>query len=217
MFERILVISPHTDDGELGCGGSIAKFVDEGKEVFYVALSACEKSVPKGMPGDTLKKEVKKATAELGIKKDNLLLFDFEVRNFPSNRQAILDTLLGIRKKIRPDLVFAPSSHDTHQDHKVTREETLRAFKQCTILGYEQPWNNITFSTDAFITLLKKNVDRKISALKCYESQKGRRYMKADYIRSLAVTRGVQIDTEFAETFEVVRWIINRHKEGAHE
>ena len=44
MFERILVISPHTDDGELGCGGSIAKFVDEGKEVFYAALSTCEKS-----------------------------------------------------------------------------------------------------------------------------------------------------------------------------
>ena len=45
-FKRILVLAPHTDDGEFGCGGSIARFIEEGKEVFYVAFSAAEKSVP---------------------------------------------------------------------------------------------------------------------------------------------------------------------------
>lgn len=208
MFKRILIISPHTDDGELGCGGSIAKFVEECKEVFYVALSACEKSVPKEFPPDILKKEVEKATGALGIKKENLLLFDFEVRNFPENRQAILDTLLEIKDKIKPDLVFTPSSYDIHQDHKVTREETLRAFKQCTILGYEQPWNNISFNTDAFIQLHEKHVKKKANALRCYDSQKNRKYLNEKFITSLAVTRGVQINVDYAETFEVVRWVM---------
>jgi len=208
MFKKIVVISPHTDDGELGCGGSIAKFVEEGKEVFYIALSKCEKSIPTGLPKDILKKEVEKATAELGIKRENLLLFDFEVRDFPNQRQAILDTLLEIKKKIKPDLVFTPSSYDIHQDHKVTREETLRAFKQSTILGYEQPWNNISFNTDAFIPLQENHVQKKIKALQCYESQKNRKYLNENFIRSLATTRGVQINVDYAEALEVVRWII---------
>ncbi len=75
------------------------------------------------------------------------------MREFPKFRQEILDALIRLRKKIQPDMVFTPSRYDTHQDHKTTVEETMRAFKQCTILGYEQPWNNITFNTLAFVPL----------------------------------------------------------------
>jgi LmbE family N-acetylglucosaminyl deacetylase len=208
MFRRILILSPHTDDGELGCGGSIAKFVEEGKEVYYVALSACEKSVPEGFPEDILKKEVKAATTALGINESNLMLFDFEVRSFPRFRQEVLDTLIKMRKEISPDAVFTPSSFDTHQDHKVVMDETLRAFKQCTILGYEQPWNNITFNTTAFIPLEERHIVLKVKALMCYESQIGRPYFSDVFIKSLARTRGVQVNTNYAEAFEVIRWII---------
>ncbi len=162
MFKRILILSPHTDDGELGCGGSIAKFVEDEIEVYYAALSSCERSVPENYPKNILKKEVLEATEILGISKENVLLYDFEVRKFPTFRQEILDSLIDIRREISPDVVFTPSSYDTHQDHKVTREETLRAFKGCTILGYEQPWNNLTFDTTAFIPLDKRHIERKI-------------------------------------------------------
>ncbi len=208
MFERILVLSPHTDDGELGCGGSIARFVEEGKEVFYVALSSCEKSVPLGCPKDILREEVKKATKILGIKRENLMILNFEVREFPRSRQEILDALIDVRRIVEPDMVLTPSSYDTHQDHKVTREETLRAFKGCTILGYEQPWNNITFDTIAFVILDERHVEKKIRALKSYESQKDRAYFSEDFVRSLARTRGIQINAKYAEAFEVIRWII---------
>ncbi|WP_202320057.1 PIG-L deacetylase family protein [Archaeoglobus neptunius] len=207
-MRRVLVLSPHTDDGELGCGGSIARFVEEGVEVYYVALSACEKSVPEEFPPDILKREVREATKILGVDSSNLLLYDFEVREYPILRQKILDTLIEIREEVKPDWVFAPSSFDTHQDHKVTREETLRAFKKYTILGYEQPWNNITFNTTCFIKLEERHVDKKIEALECYESQRDKAYIGEKFIRSLTRTRGVQIDAEYAEAFEVIRWII---------
>ena len=71
-FYTILVLAPHTDDGEFGCGGSISKWVNEGKEVYYVAFSSAEKSVLKEMPKDILK-EVQEATKVLGIK-NNLIL-----------------------------------------------------------------------------------------------------------------------------------------------
>jgi LmbE family N-acetylglucosaminyl deacetylase len=206
MEKTILIISPHTDDGELGCGGSITRFVEEGYHIEYVALSSCEKSVPAGCPRNILKKEVKKATKILGIKKP--ILCDFEVREFPKFRQPILDTLIKLRNKIQPDFVFTPSRYDTHQDHKTTVEETMRAFKKCTILGYEQPWNNITFNTLAFIPITQNHVQKKIDALACYETQKDRSYLNPDFIRGLALTRGTQIEEEYAEAFEVIKWVI---------
>jgi LmbE family N-acetylglucosaminyl deacetylase len=206
MTKKILVISPHTDDGELGCGGSIAKFIEEGNDVEYVALSCCEKSVPPEFPPDILSQEVKLATKILGIKKP--ILLSFEVREFPRFRQEILDALIRLRNKIQPDIVFTPSRSDTHQDHKTTVEETMRAFKKCTILGYEQPWNNITFDTHAFISLREIHVQKKIDALACYETQKERAYLNPDFIRGLALTRGTQIEETYSEAFEVIKWVI---------
>ncbi|OYT25736.1 MAG: LmbE family protein [Candidatus Altiarchaeales archaeon ex4484_96] len=208
MFDNILVLSPHTDDGELGAGGCIARFVSEGKRVSYVALSACEQSVPDEFPPDILKQEVKKATKVLGISSDDLLLYGFEVRMFPQHRQEILDTLLEVRDRVNPDLVLTPSSFDTHQDHEVVRAESLRAFKMCSILGYEQPWNNITFNTSAFVSLSEGDVRKKIDALECYVTQKDRKYLNEEFIRGLATTRGTQINEKYAEAFEVIRWVI---------
>ena len=206
MASTALIISPHTDDGELGCGGSIARFIEEGWQVYYVALSSCEKSIPADYPPDILKCEVREATKVLGI--EDPILFEFEVRDFPKYRQEILDELIKLRNTLRPDMVFTPSSYDNHQDHKTTREETLRAFKQCSILGYEQPWNNITFNTEAFISLTEQHLQKKIAALRCYRTQAHRPYLREEFIRGLAATRGVQIEEHYAEAFEVIKWVL---------
>ena len=167
---------------------------------------AVKNQYPPQYPRDILSREVKAATKILGIK--NPILFSFEVREFPKFRQEILDALIRLRIKIQPDMVFTPSRFDTHQDHKTTVEETIRAFKQCTILGYEQPWNNITFNTLAFVPLKEEHVHKKIDALNCYETQKERSYLNPDFVRGLALTRGTQIENTYAEAFEVIKWII---------
>jgi len=207
-LERVLVLAPHTDDGEFGCGGSIVRLIEEKNEVFYVAFSAAEKSVPPGFPEGILRKEVKEATAKLGIKESNLVLFEYDVRNFPSFRQKILDDMIELNNEIKPDIVFLPSTRDTHQDHKVITEEGFRTFKKITMLGYEIPWNNLTFDTNAFIFLEERHVEKKLDALRCYISQLGRSYATAEFIRSLAITRGTQIGAKFAEVFEVIRWVL---------
>jgi len=207
-YKKILVLAPHTDDGELGCGASIHKFASEGKEVFYVAFSICTKSLPEHMHPMTLANEVKKATEILGVKKENLVLFDFDVRHFPSHRQEILEEMVKLNASIKPDLVLMPNVNDIHQDHQTIYAEGLRAFKQTTILGYELPWNNLIFTTNTFIKLDEANIKQKIAALNEYKSQSARTYLNEDFIRSLARTRGVQIGTDYAEAFELVRWII---------
>jgi hypothetical protein len=69
-------------------------------------------------------------------------------------------------------------------------------------------WNNLTFNTTSFVKLKEDNIRKKIEALKEYKSQNGRDYISEEFILSLARTRGVQIGCQFAEAFEVIRWIL---------
>ena len=66
-WQRVLVLAPHTDDGEFGCGGTMARLVEAGIEVHYVAFSIATRSLPSGFAPDTLAREVREATAELGL------------------------------------------------------------------------------------------------------------------------------------------------------
>ena len=207
-FKRVLVLAPHTDDGELGAGGTIAKLIENGADVYYAAFSTAEESVPAHLPKDILKTEVKAATLELGISNSNLRIFNYRVRNLNYQRQDILEDLIKLRAEIKPDLVFLPSIHDIHQDHITIAQEGIRAFKASTILGYELIWNNLTFNTTSFVILNESQVTKKYNALKEYKSQGQRDYMSRDFIFSLAKTRGVQIGTDYAESFEVIRFIL---------
>ena len=204
---KVLVLAPHTDDGELGCGGTIARFCEEGRDVYYAAFSSAKRSVPSGYPEDILSREVKAATKILGIKAENLLLFDYEVRKFSYVRQEILEEMVKLKREISPDLVLMPSLNDMHQDHQTVANEALRAFKDTSILAYELPWNNIIFRTEGFVVLDKSHVDRKMEALRKYESQKHRNYLNEEFIYGLAKARGTQIKREYAEAFEVVRFV----------
>jgi LmbE family N-acetylglucosaminyl deacetylase len=208
MKKRILVLAPHIDDGEFGCGGTIAKLIADSAEVFYAAFSVCELSIPSHLPKNILETEVKNATGVLGIKNENLKIYHYGVRNFDSHRQQILEDLINLRNEIEPDLLLMPSPHDIHQDHYTIGLEGIRAFKQISIMGYELPWNNLTFNTQSFVFLEEEHLNKKIEALKCYQSQTNRVYANESFIRSLAITRGTQIGVKYAEAFEVIRWII---------
>ena len=206
--KTILILAPHIDDGEFGAGGSIAKFVEEGCEVYCAAFSSAEESLPPSFPRGILKKEITAAMKVLGVREKNLILFRYRVRYLSYHRQSILEDLVKINNEISPDLVIMPSLNDLHQDHQTVANEGLRAFKKTSILGYELPWNNLNFTTHCFIKLDEHHVQKKIAALGHYNSQKGRLYVSENFIRSLAVTRGTQIGVNFAEVFEVVRWVI---------
>lgn len=207
-LKNILILAPHTDDGELGLGGTIARLTEEGKEVTYVAFSTAQQSVPEGFPKDILETEVKKATQTLGIRPENLIIYDYEVRKLGYARQEILEDLIRLKKASHFDLVFIPSLHDIHQDHTTIAQEGIRAFKNTNILGYELIWNNLTFNAQGFVKLEKRHIDTKIEALKAYKSQSAHDYLSPDFIYALARSRGVQAGYTFAEAFEVVRLFI---------
>ena len=204
-FKNILVLAPHTDDGELGAGGTIAKLIESGSKVTYAAFSTASESIPKGFPSSVLKDEVVEATTLLGINRKDLIIFDYKVRKLNFHRQEILEDLFKIKSNNNFDLILTPSLKDIHQDHSTISNETIRAFKNVTILGYELIWNNMSFDTKCFVSIKKHHLDLKCKALQKYKSQSKRPYMSSDFIFSLALSRGVQSGCNYAECFEVLR------------
>ncbi|MEX2161699.1 MAG: PIG-L deacetylase family protein [Anaerolineales bacterium] len=205
--KRVLVLAPHPDDGEFGCGGTLARLCEQGAEVFYSAFSLCEPSLPPGFSKQNIENELIAAAAKLGISDDHVHVSDYPVRRFSEFRQDVLEEIIKAKEKIQPDLVFLPCAFDTHQDHQVIRAEGLRAYKQTSVLGYELPWNTRDFQSSLICKLDEQQIRKKIDALTCYKSQQFRTYFQEDFILSLARVRGTQIAHRFGEAFEIFRLI----------
>jgi LmbE family N-acetylglucosaminyl deacetylase len=208
---KILLLSPHTDDVELGCGGSIVRFSQEGHKIFWLVFSTADNSLPANLPKGTLKNEFINVAKSLYLDDDSYEVCNFEVRYLHEHRQDVLEKLIKIRNCFSPDLVIGPSLNDFHQDHQIVANEMVRAFKtSASILSYELPWNHIGFDTQLFIKLTEKHIEEKYELLRNYKSQvlKNRPYFSKEFIFGLAKTRGVQCDSKYAEAFEVIRWML---------
>lgn len=204
---RVLVLAPHTDDAELGCGGTMARLLRCGACVHVAAFSTAEDSLPDGVPNTTLRDEFLCAMGQLGIPRSNLHVYGYTVRRLSYSRQEVLEEIVRLRNEIDPQVVLLPSDSDMHQDHQVVNAEGLRAFKDRTLWGYELPWNHIQFSAQAFVTLEPRDVEAKWTALHCYQSQLdlARPYFSREFVEGHARVRGVQVKAEFAEAFQVFR------------
>ena len=208
---KVLLLSPHTDDVELGCGGSLARLAEEGNELYWMVFSTAEDSLPQGMPKDTLLKEYTNVLATYDMREDQSMIFKFKVRSLHQYRQEILEQIINVRNKFSPDLVIGPSLNDYHQDHQVVANEMVRAFKTTSsIISYELPWNHVRFDTQLFVRLERRHIEKKWKALQNYHSQmvKGKDYFAEDFVFGLAKMRGVQCRSSFAEAFEVTRWLM---------
>jgi LmbE family N-acetylglucosaminyl deacetylase len=210
-MNKILILSPHTDDAELGCGGTIIRLIEQGSNILWLVFSTAEESLPAGFASDTLENEFKSVVQKLSLNSDNYRIYKYKVRHLHEKRQEILEQLVGVRNSFGPDMVIGPSLNDFHQDHAVVANEMVRAFKTTSsIICYELPWNYVNFQTQFFVKLSEEQIERKVDLLKSYRTQlaKHRFYFSADVIKGLAAVRGSQVDHKYAEAFEVIRSII---------
>lgn len=194
-FKTVLVISPHADDAEVGCGGLIKRLTEQGAEVYsFICTNLGDRA-----------QEVQEAKKILGIKKCMSLLYP--IRTLPESRKELLDRFVKVNQELRPDLVLCPTLSDTHQDHQTVAQEAFRAFKYTTLWGYELPWNMTNFQSECFVELQEHHLQAKIDSFLTYKTQSRKRYYDADYLRSLARTRGVQIGYKYAESYQVIHQV----------
>ena len=200
---RILVLSPHPDDMEFGCGATISKKTGFGDQVRQIVFCLSEEM---GIAPSIRKNEVMESARLLGLKGTKICKFPH--RNFGVARQNILDTLISVRNEFEPHIVYTPATTDIHQDHRVVTEEAVRTFRETTILGYEDPWNNLSMLHCLFEIIREDDVIRKWKSIEKYGSVLGRRHYHTEaFIRSLATVRGAQVGTTYAEMFEVIRCV----------
>lgn len=199
-INKVLVVSPHPDDILLGCGGTMAKFIEEGKEVWCVIISW------RGQGFDMA--EIENSILTLGLKRNNIIIWDYPVRELRENQKQLLEDLIGLRNRIQPELIFCHSTDDRHQDHQTARQETYRAFRWYSIWGYELPWNTRNFKADIFVPLLKRHIDIKIRALNCILSQGQRLYYDPKKREANAIAIGEKIGQDYAENFESISQIV---------
>lgn len=197
--KRILVIGAHPDDLELACGGSLARFVDNGHEVHALVMS-------KGAQGGV--KEVRASEAVAGA--ELLDLGDITMHDFTDTRMATeMGEMIGAIEVmidlVSPDIVLTHSRHDQHQDHHAVHLATLRAARRCsTILCFESPSVTNEFAPRFFVDI-GDHLDVKAAAVKAHANQSGKPYIDDLKLSGRAIHRGEQAKLGYAEGFEVVR------------
>lgn len=202
-FKRCLVLSPHYDDAELGCGATISRMTHHKVKVL-VAVFAQQRRVSENTK--SLLSEIGGSSKLLGFRTE---IENFESRRLNEQRQEVLDWMIGLNNDFKPDIVIGPSLIQTHQDHEIVAHEAFRAFKYTSLLGYDMPWNNLDSGRlTTFVEVTEEDVKLKTLALNCYKSQMPRPYFEENMVRALARSRGLQCGKELAEAFETYRWFL---------
>ena len=198
--QRVLCLGAHPDDIELGCGALIHHIAPM-SDVLCVTLSDNQKN-------PLLKNVVEehyKAMTVLGIPEEKVILGQFTTRIFQDARQEILEYFLKLRSDFKPDIIFVHSKQDVHQDHNTMTDESLRAFRGITLLGFDVVRSSYGFFPNFLVEISEEDVNSKIEALAQYETYRDKYYFNSELTRSIMVRHGALAEVPFAEGFDILR------------
>ena len=198
--KKVLFLGAHPDDIELGCGALISNIVDKA-EILCATLSDNQHNV--ALAG--LVEEHYSSMAILGMAREDVTVGKFETRNFPRDRQQILEYLYELNVRFQPDLVFVHTRADIHQDHQVVTDEALRAFRGVSVLGFDVLRSSYGFFPHFLVEVDEQDVERKLNALSAYETYSQRYYFDPEVARATLVRHGALAERPYAEGFDILR------------
>jgi N-acetylglucosamine malate deacetylase 1 len=200
--QKVCFIGSHPDDIELGCGALIAHISDLA-EVLTITLSDNQKNPDLKNVVD----EHYRSMAILGVPRENVVVGHFETRRFPHSRQEILEFLIEVDRTHHPEIVFVHTRADIHQDHNTTTEETLRAFRGTTVLGFDVIRSSYGFFPSFLVEVNENDVERKLQALAEYHTYAKKYYFDPALTRATLIRHGALAERPFAEGFDILRII----------
>jgi LmbE family N-acetylglucosaminyl deacetylase len=195
---RVLAFGAHSDDIEIGCGGTLLRLIEQGlvAELWWVVLT-----------GSTQRRAEAQASAEAMLEgvPNRIVLGEFADGYFPYDGRQIKEFVEQIKRDFTPDVIFTHQRHDLHQDHRVTCELTWNTFRDHLILEYEIPkYDGDMGAPNLFVPLDETLCSRKISHLfDHFHSQVPKSWFKRDLFSGLLRLRGMecQSPTSYAEAF----------------
>jgi LmbE family N-acetylglucosaminyl deacetylase len=194
---RILCLGAHSDDIEIGCGGTLLRLLEENRSsvVYWVVFSSNEQRGREANQAANLFLEcAKEKTIETNAFEDTL---------FPSEIRAIKEHFQSLKTRFSPDLIFTHFRHDLHQDHRVISECTWNTFRDHLILEYEIPkYDGDLGSPNVFVPLDRSTCELKIrNILSAFESQRSKPWFTEETFQAMLRLRGVESATDYAEAF----------------
>jgi len=196
---RVLCLGAHSDDIEIGCGGTILKLIERYRKIrFYWVVFSADK--------ERAKETLSSARSFLrGVTEKKIEVHNYRENYFPYIGSEIKDFFEKLEKTNNPDLIFTHFRNDLHQDHRLISELTWNTFRDHMILEYEIfKYDGDLGSPNFFVLLEKKTCQKKIRFLmENFESQRGKRWFSEEAFSSLMKLRGIESNSEsgYAEAF----------------
>lgn len=198
-IKKVLCLGAHSDDIEIGCGGTLLRLIQEqpGLQFYWFVFNAC----------GARKAEAKRsARAFLSqTRAQRIRLGNFKESYFPSQWPAIKDAFEKVKREFRPDLVFTHFYEDRHQDHRVLSDLAWNTFRNHLILEYEIPKYDGDLGTpNVYIPVSREIGERKVAVLlRHFQSQVNKHWFTAETFWALLRLRGIECasPTQYAEAF----------------
>jgi LmbE family N-acetylglucosaminyl deacetylase len=203
-LDHMMLLGAHCDDIAIGAGGSLLELcrAHPGLRVSALVLTG----------GGSLREEEEKAalTAFCPGAQLDVTVLDLPDGRVPTRWERAKLALEELRSRGEPDLVFAPSPHDAHQDHRAVAELVPTAFRDHLTLGYEiLKWEGDLAQPTVYLPLAEPVLREKISKLhEHYGSQRDRSWFEPETFTGLARIRGVQCRARYAEAFHVSKLVL---------
>ena len=195
----VLCLGAHSDDIEIGCGGTILRLLREYPRLrfYWIVFGSAKRRTAEALT--SANRFLRPA------KEKTVVVKEFRDGYFPYLGGEIKDYFEQLKQEISPDLIFTHYRHDLHQDHRLVCELTWNTFRDHLILEYEIPkYDGDLGAPNVFVHLDAGTCRRKIRyLLQYFQTQKNRRWFTADTFSALMRLRGVesQSPSTYAEAF----------------
>jgi LmbE family N-acetylglucosaminyl deacetylase len=203
---RVLCLGAHSDDIEIGCGGTVLTLLEQHDNVHvsWVVFSG----------SDVRRREARdSADAFLsGANKADFIAKEYRDGFFPFLGDQIKDDFESLKKEFVPDLVLTHYRHDRHQDHRLISDLTWNTFRSHFILEYEIPkYDGDLGQPNLFVPLKEAICARKIeNIIDSFASQRDKQWFDDETFRAILRLRGMEANspTRFAEAFYVRKAVL---------
>ena len=198
---RVLCLGAHSDDIEIGAGGTILHWLATGVrlDVHWCVLSAIG-----ARAGEA---EASAAAFLAGAERHITELAEFRDGYFPGEGDRIKQWFEALRRRTDPDVIFTHRADDGHQDHRKVCELTGNTFRDHLTLEYEIPkWDGDVGRPNFYFPISTHMLERKIELLLAhFGTQRSKDWFDSDTFRGLARIRGMECRApeRFAEAFYV--------------
>ena len=205
--QRVLCLGAHCDDIEIGCGGTLLRWLEEcpDLDVRWAVFSS-----------DARRAAETRASSRrfLGREPDKcVMLHEFRDGFLPYHGADVKQEFERLKSEFAPDVIFTHYRDDLHQDHRLVSELTWNTFRGPLILEYEIPkWDGDLGTPNAYVPLAERHVQGKIEILLAeYGTQQGRAWFEPETFRSLARLRGMEAAApeRYAEAFYARKLVLD--------